>query len=128
MFVTRVLVQTPVYTDCVSVCASNTVSAHIMAGMNTPYVNPSLAQFKPITQLVTMNPELVWSSEKEPNMFVAGLEGLLEVSPVLHAHWTGLLYHMFPGDYELERMWIKANIMTPALSWNAAKAAFIGHF
>jgi hypothetical protein len=96
--------------------------------MNTPYVNPSLAQFKAITQLVTMNPELVWSSEKEPNMFVAGLEGLLEISPVLHAHWTGLLYHMVPGDYELERMWIKTNIMTPALSWNAAKSAFIGHF
>ena len=61
-------------------------------------------------------------------MFVAGLEGLLEVSPVLHAHWTGLFYHMVPGDYELERMWIKTNIMTPALSWNAAKAAFTGHF
>ena len=61
-------------------------------------------------------------------MFVAGLEGLLEASPVLHAHWTGLFYHMVPGDYELERMWIKTNIMTPALSWNAAKSAFIGHF
>ena len=123
MFVTRVLwFQTPVYSTC------DLRLSRIMAGMNTPYVNPSLAQFKAITQLVSMNPEIVWSSEKEPNMFVAGLEGLLEASPVLHAHWTGLFYHMVPGDYELERMWIKTNIMTPALSWNAAKSAFIGHF
>lgn len=97
-------------------------------GPNTPYTTPPLAQFKAINQLHAMNPQLVWSSEKEANMFVTGLEGVLEFSPVLHAHWTGFLYYMVPGNYELERMWIRTNIMTPALSWNAARAAFTAHF
>ena len=61
-------------------------------------------------------------------MFIAALESILGLSPLLHTHWTALLFNMVPGSCELERTWIRANIMTPALSWNAAKAAFIGHF
>jgi hypothetical protein len=98
------------------------------AGPNTPFIVPSADQFKVLKGLCEMNPDLFWSDDKEANMFIAGLESILEFSPLLHTHWTALLFNMVPGTCELERTWIRTNIMTPALSWNAAKAAFIGHF
>ena len=99
-----------------------------LVGPNTLFTVPPVAQFKVLKGLCEMNPDLFWSDDKEPNMFIAGLESILELSPLLHAHWTALLFNMVPGSCELERTWIRTNIMTPALSWNAAKAAFIGHF
>src|SRR5256885_4696072 len=60
--------------------------------------------------------------------FLIALESILEFSPVIHPHWTTLIFLMIPGHFELERTWVRNNIMTPLLSWNAAKAAFIAHF
>lgn len=78
--------------------------------------------------MVKINPQLMWSDEQEAHRFLTGLESLLEFSPVKPTHWISLILMMVPGKYELERAWTYNNIMTPLLSWQAAKAAFVKHF
>ena len=97
-------------------------------GPHTPSTPATTAQYKLLTEMVKINPQLVWSDENDPHQFLNGLESILEFSPVLHTHWTSLIIMMIPGKFELERTWVRNNIMMPLLSWNAAKTAFIGHF
>lgn len=97
-------------------------------GPNIPSTQASAAQYKLLTEMVKINPQLMWSDQQDAHRFLTALESILEFSPVLHTHWTSLIPMMIPGQFELERTWVRNNIMTPLLSWNAAKAAFIGHF
>ena len=97
-------------------------------GMNTPFTTATTDQYKLLTDMVKTNPKLMWTSEAEAHQFMRGLESILNISPVLHTHWPSLIFMMVPGDFELHRTWIANNILTPALSWNAAKTAFISHF
>ena len=89
---------------------------------------PTSDQYKILTDMVKINPQLMWSDEQEAHRFLMDLESLLEFSPVKPIHWISLILMMVPGKYELERAWIHNNIMTPLLSWHAAKVAFIKHF
>ena len=89
---------------------------------------PTSDQYKILTDMVKINPQLMWSDEQEAHRFLTGLESLLEFSPVKPTHWISLILMMIPGKYELERAWIYNNIMTPLLPWQAAKAAFVKHF
>ena len=122
--------------SCCSTCACSSglgllvapVAAPAPVGPNTPSQPPTAPQYKLITDMVKINPQLVWSDQQDAHRFLTGLENILEFSPVLHAHWTSLIPMMIPGQYELERTWVRNNIMTPLLSWNAAKAAFIASF
>jgi Retrotransposon gag protein len=100
----------------------------VAIGPNTPSIQAPAAQYKLLTDMVKINPQLVWSDTQDAHRFLIGLESILEFSPVLHAHWTTLIILMIPGQFELERSWVRTNIMTPLLSWNAAKAAFTAHF
>lgn len=99
-----------------------------MAGLNTPSVQPTADQYNLIMKMVPLNCQLVWSGNEDAHKFISGLEGVLECSPILHSHWITFMYVMVPGSFELERQWIRDNIMTPLLSWNAAKAAFTAQF
>ena len=96
--------------------------------VNNGSAAPTSDQYKILTDMVKINPQLMWSDEQEAHRFLMGLESLLEFSPVKPTHWISLILMMVPGRYELERAWIYNNIMTPLLSWQAAKAAFVKHF
>ena len=104
------------------------IPAAAAVGPDAPSMNASAHQYKLLTEMVKINSKLVWSNEREAHQFVTGLESILEISPVLHVHWTSLIMMMVPGNYDLERTWIRNTIITPQLSWNAAKTAFINHF
>jgi hypothetical protein len=95
---------------------------------NTPSSQATAAQFKLLTEMVKINPQLTWSDQQDAHRFMDGLESILEFSPVLPTHWTTLIPMMIPGTFETERTWVRNNIMNPWLTWNAAKAAFIAHF
>jgi hypothetical protein len=97
-------------------------------GLNTPFTTATVDQYKLLTDMVKTNPKLMWTSESEAYQFMKGLESILQISPVLHTHWPSLIFMMIPGDFELHRTWVVNSILTPALSWNAGKTAFIGHF
>lgn len=97
-------------------------------GADTPSLPAPTAQYKLLTEMVKINSQSVWSDDQEAHRFMTGLESILEFSPVLHSHWTSLIIMMIPGKYELERTWVRSNIMIPLISWNAAKATFINHF
>ena len=43
-------------------------------GPNTPSLPATADQHKLLTKLVTMNPQLTWSSTQEPQQFLSGLE------------------------------------------------------
>ena len=97
------------------------------SGMNTPFTPATADQYK-LLDMVKTNSKLMWTSESEAHQFIRGLESILNISPVAHTHWPSLIFMMVPGDFELHRTWIINNILTPTLSWNAAKVAFINHF
>ena len=97
-------------------------------GMNIPFTTATAGQYKLLTDMVKTNPKLMWTSESEAHQFMKGVESILNISPVLHTHWPSLIFMMIPGDFELHRTWIANNILTPTLSWNAAKTVFINHF
>ena len=80
---------------------------------------PTADQYKVLTEMVKVNPQLTWSDEQEANRFLMGLESLLEFSPVRPTHWISLIMMMVPGKYELERTWVHNNIIVPLLSWKA---------
>ena len=103
------------------------MAAPVVIGPNSASVIPTADQYKLLIEMVKINPQLFWYNQ-EPNMFLSGLESVLELSPILHTHWITFMLMMIPGSYELERLWVRTNIISPLLSWNAAKAAFIGHF
>lgn len=97
-------------------------------GPNSPSVTPSPDQYKLLLKMVQVNSQLLWSDNQEAHKFISGLEGILVCSPILQTHWISFMYMMVPGKYELEQQWIRDNIVTPLLSWNAAKVAFTAHF
>ena len=99
-----------------------------LVGLNAPSTPAPAAQYKLLTDMVKINPQLVWSDQQDASRFLDALESILEFSPVVQTHWITLIPMMIPGQYELERTWVRNNIMTPLLSWNAAKAAFVSHF
>ena len=109
------------------VAAAPVLAAPGIAG-NTPSTQATAAQFKLLTEMVKINPQLIWSDQQDAHRFMDGLESILEFSPVLPTHWTTLIPMMIPGAFETERTWVRNNIMNPWLTWNAAKAAFIAHF
>ena len=100
----------------------------VAAGPNTPSQPASAAQYKILNDMVKINSQSVWSDQQDAHRFLVTLESILEFSPVDHSHWITLIFLMIPSHFELERTWVRNNIMTPLLSWNAAKAAFIAHF
>jgi hypothetical protein len=71
---------------------------------------PTSDQYKILTDMVKINPQLMWSDEQEAHRFLMDLESLLEFSPVKPIHWISLILMMVPGKYELERAWIHNNI------------------
>lgn len=95
---------------------------------NSGSAAPTSDQYKILTDMVKINPQLMWSDEQEAHRFLMDLESLLEFSPVKPIYWTSLILMMVPGKFELERAWIYNNIMTPLLSWPTAKLAFVKHF
>src|SRR5437867_2183427 len=97
------------------------VAAIPVTGMDSPFLPASADQYKLLTDMVKTNPKLMWSSEAEAHQFIKDLESILNISPVLHPHWASLIFMMVPGNFELHRTWIVNNILTPTLSWNAAK-------
>jgi hypothetical protein len=99
-----------------------------LTGPNIPSLPPPTDQYKLLTDMVKINPSMIWSDDQEAHRFLVGLESILEFSPVVPAHWITLIMMMIPGKFELERTWVRNNIMTPLISWNAAKVAFTNHF
>lgn len=89
---------------------------------------PTPGQYKILADMVKLNSQLMWSDDQEAHRFLTGLESILEFSPLLPSHWVSLIIMMIPGKYELERLWIRDNIIHPSLSWEAAKATFTKHF
>lgn len=95
---------------------------------NTPSQIAPIRIYRLISEMVKINMTMVWNGDMEATTFLQGLESILFMSPVQPTHYITLLMLMIPGQFEIERLWVSNNIITPLLSWNAAKAAFLGHF
>lgn len=94
---------------------------------NTPSVQANREDYKLLVSMATHRDK--WSSTKSiAHEFISKLETALRQSPISAVHWIYFLPLMVSEHDRNMQDWIEANITTPNLSWNAAKAVFISHY
>ena len=93
---------------------------------NTPSHQAGREDYKVLISMA--NNRTKWTSKTIAHEFMAKLETLLRQSPIAVIHWIYLIPLMVSEDDRNMQDWISANVTTPNLSWNAAKALFIKHY
>ena len=74
------------------------MAAPVVIGPNSASVIPTADQYKLLIEMVKINPQLFWYNQ-EPNMFLSGLESVLELSPILHTHWITFMLIMIINPF-----------------------------
>jgi len=93
---------------------------------NTPSQQPGREDFK---VLITMaNHRTKWTSKTIAHEFMEKIETALSQSPIAPTSWIFLIPLLVSEDDRNMQDWIRSNITTPKLSWNAAKTLFIKHY
>jgi hypothetical protein len=95
-------------------------------GPAAPSSRPSLSEFKAMQSIATGHAK--WKRDTIAHEFIQTLESALDQSPIDGTHWIYIIPMMISDRDPNVMEWVRTNITTPALSWNAAKAAFIGHY
>ena len=109
----------------VGVAAGAVLSRAITA--NTPSTQANREDYKLLVSMASHRDK--WSSTKSiAHEFISKLETALRQSPIPAVHWIYFLPLMVSEHDRNMQDWIEANITTPNLSWNAAKAVFISHY
>ncbi len=94
---------------------------------NTPSQQANREDYKLLISMASHRDK--WSSTKSiAHEFISKLETALRQSPISAIHWIYFLPLMISEHDRNMQDWIEANITTPNLSWNAAKAVFISHY
>ena len=101
-------------------------AASLVSTANTPSQPPGREDYKVLVSMA--NARSKWTSKTIAHEFMAKLETALSQSPIAVTSWIYLIPMMVSEDDRNMQDWIQANITTPNLSWNAAKALFIKHY
>ena len=102
-------------------------AASLAVTANTPSTSANREDYKLLISMASHRDK--WSSSKSiAHEFISKLETALRQSPISAAHWIYFLPLMVSEHDRNMQDWIEANITSPNLSWNAAKASFITHY
>ena len=94
---------------------------------NTPSLPAGREDYKLLVSMASHRDK--WSSTKSiAHEFISKLETALRQSPISASHWIYFLPLMVSEHDRNMQDWIEANITSPNLSWNAARAVFIKHY
>ena len=101
-------------------------AAALSATANTPSQRPSLEHFKLLGDMAKTRDK--WTSKSIAHDFIARMERPLRRSPIPPTGWIYFIPELISEHDRDMQDWVEANIISPNLSWNAAKTAFIKHY
>ena len=102
-------------------------AARLAVTSNTPSLQANREDYKLLVSMASHRDK--WSTTKSiAHEFISKLETALRQSPISAVHWIYFLPLMVSEHDRNMQDWIEANITTPNLSWNAARAVFIKHY